>query len=168
MLTIYICNKLSKLEPNNIRSSVWISGSECFSHTMIYHILAFIKHINPNCHQPCLRAICVPSIILFTSQIYSCVLDKTRCYCIQLSVIPSYMILIICISSMWRKLADKVAAAGFFVVVPDFFHGDPVIDWFDPKFDRDTWMKVHNTVSFLLLSCDLQDGIWKIVQGSRK
>ncbi|XP_050240382.1 endo-1,3;1,4-beta-D-glucanase-like isoform X3 [Quercus robur] len=45
----------------------------------------------------------------------------------------------------FRKLADKVAAAGFFVVVPDFFHGDPVIDWFDPKFDRDTWMKAHNT-----------------------
>jgi len=45
----------------------------------------------------------------------------------------------------FRKLADKVAAAGFFVVVPDFFHGDPVIDWFDPKFDRDTWIKAHNT-----------------------
>uniref|UniRef100_A0A7N2LUB2 Dienelactone hydrolase domain-containing protein n=1 Tax=Quercus lobata TaxID=97700 RepID=A0A7N2LUB2_QUELO len=43
------------------------------------------------------------------------------------------------------KLADKVAAAGFFVVVPDFFHGDPVTDLSDPKFDRDTWMKAHNT-----------------------
>ncbi|KAM4116142.1 hypothetical protein ACJW30_02G028400 [Castanea mollissima] len=45
----------------------------------------------------------------------------------------------------FRKLADKVAAAGFFVVVPDFFHGDPVTDLNDPKFDQDTWMKAHNT-----------------------
>nr|POE69597.1 endo-1,3-1,4-beta-d-glucanase [Quercus suber] len=45
----------------------------------------------------------------------------------------------------FRKLADKVAAAGFFVVVPDFFHGDPVTDLSDPKFDLDTWMKAHNT-----------------------
>ncbi|XP_050240380.1 endo-1,3;1,4-beta-D-glucanase-like isoform X2 [Quercus robur] len=45
----------------------------------------------------------------------------------------------------FRKLADKVAAAGFFVVVPDFLHGDSVTDLSDPKFDQDTWMKAHNT-----------------------
>ncbi|OAY55865.1 endo-1,3;1,4-beta-D-glucanase [Manihot esculenta] len=43
-----------------------------------------------------------------------------------------------------RKLADKVAAAGFFVVVPDFFYGDPV-DLDNPQFDRDAWRKVHST-----------------------
>ena len=73
----YICNKLSKLEPNNIQSSiVQISGGKCFSDTMIYHILTFTKHIDPNCHQPCLRAFYVPSILLFTNQIYFYVLDK--------------------------------------------------------------------------------------------
>ncbi|KAM7485486.1 hypothetical protein LguiA_001495 [Lonicera macranthoides] len=41
-----------------------------------------------------------------------------------------------------RKLADKVAAAGFFVVVPDFFYGEP----FDPhhaNMDIKSWMKNH-------------------------
>ncbi|XP_065863445.1 endo-1,3;1,4-beta-D-glucanase-like [Euphorbia lathyris] len=42
-----------------------------------------------------------------------------------------------------RKLADKVAAAGFCVVVPDFFYGDPV-DTNNPQFDRESWRKVHN------------------------
>ncbi|XP_054787773.1 endo-1,3;1,4-beta-D-glucanase-like [Prosopis cineraria] len=44
-----------------------------------------------------------------------------------------------------RKLADKVAAAGYFVVVPDFFHGDP----FDTeKADRplSVWIKDHSPV----------------------
>ncbi|XP_062150364.1 endo-1,3;1,4-beta-D-glucanase-like [Alnus glutinosa] len=44
-----------------------------------------------------------------------------------------------------RKLADKVAAAGFLVVVPDFFFGDPIIKLDDPHFDTDTWFKAHNT-----------------------
>ncbi|KAG9457427.1 hypothetical protein H6P81_001935 [Aristolochia fimbriata] len=40
-----------------------------------------------------------------------------------------------------RKLADKVAAAGFYAVVPDFFHGDP----YDPKKHSDVmeWFKSH-------------------------
>ncbi|KAG6732050.1 hypothetical protein I3842_01G157500 [Carya illinoinensis] len=41
-----------------------------------------------------------------------------------------------------RKLADKVAAAGFYVVVPDFFHGDPYVP---DKSDRlfQVWVKDH-------------------------
>ncbi|KAF5738606.1 hypothetical protein HS088_TW13G01507 [Tripterygium wilfordii] len=44
-----------------------------------------------------------------------------------------------------RKLADKVAAAGFYVLVPDYFHGDPLVlentqrPWQD-------WIKDHSTV----------------------
>ncbi|KAB1214269.1 hypothetical protein CJ030_MR5G023182 [Morella rubra] len=43
-----------------------------------------------------------------------------------------------------RKLADKVAAAGYLVVVPDFFFGDPIVKFDDPQFDRDSWLKAHN------------------------
>ncbi|XP_044499455.1 endo-1,3;1,4-beta-D-glucanase-like [Mangifera indica] len=43
---------------------------------------------------------------------------------------------------LFRKLADKVAAAGFLVVAPDFFYGDPV-DLDNPQFDRDAWLKAH-------------------------
>ncbi|XP_039128173.1 endo-1,3;1,4-beta-D-glucanase-like [Dioscorea cayenensis subsp. rotundata] len=40
-----------------------------------------------------------------------------------------------------RKLADKVAAAGYFVVVPDFFHGDPYIP---EKVSVPTWLQAHD------------------------
>ncbi|KAE8714572.1 Alpha/beta-Hydrolases superfamily protein isoform 3 [Hibiscus syriacus] len=42
-----------------------------------------------------------------------------------------------------RKIADKVAAAGFYAVVPDFFYGEP----FNPnRTDRpkDAWLKDHS------------------------
>ncbi|KAF7837222.1 endo-1,3-1,4-beta-D-glucanase-like [Senna tora] len=41
-----------------------------------------------------------------------------------------------------RKLADKVAAEGFLVVVPDLLYGD-YFDLQNPQFDRDSWMKAH-------------------------
>ncbi|RVX22076.1 Endo-1,3;1,4-beta-D-glucanase [Vitis vinifera] len=39
---------------------------------------------------------------------------------------------------------DKVAAAGFLVVAPDFFYGDPV-DLSNPNFDRQVWIAAHGT-----------------------
>ncbi|KAK7359702.1 hypothetical protein VNO77_01665 [Canavalia gladiata] len=42
-----------------------------------------------------------------------------------------------------RKLADKVAAAGFLVVVPDLLYGDYIVDFNDPQFDRQAWRKAH-------------------------
>ncbi|XP_030519590.2 endo-1,3;1,4-beta-D-glucanase-like [Rhodamnia argentea] len=45
-----------------------------------------------------------------------------------------------------RKLADKVASAGFLVVVPDFLYGDPFpMDYTNPNFDREAWKKIHST-----------------------
>ncbi|MCL7026722.1 hypothetical protein MKW94_003952 [Papaver nudicaule] len=40
-----------------------------------------------------------------------------------------------------RNLADKVAAAGYYVVVPDFFHGDP----YTPGEDVLVWLQSHGT-----------------------
>ncbi|KAI8561422.1 hypothetical protein RHMOL_Rhmol04G0338500 [Rhododendron molle] len=45
---------------------------------------------------------------------------------------------------MNRKLADKVAANGFLVAVPDFFYGDP-LDLGIPNVDWQSWLKVHGT-----------------------
>ncbi|KAL5163569.1 Endo-1,3-1,4-beta-D-glucanase [Glycine soja] len=42
-----------------------------------------------------------------------------------------------------RNIADKVAATGYYVVVPDFFNGEP----YDPenvKRPKDVWLKDHN------------------------
>ncbi|KAK7245792.1 hypothetical protein RIF29_40642 [Crotalaria pallida] len=41
-----------------------------------------------------------------------------------------------------RKIADKVAAAGFLVVVPDLLYGD-YFDFDNPEFDRESWAKAH-------------------------
>eukprot|EP00268_Persea_americana_P002655 TRINITY_DN10826_c0_g1_i1.p1 TRINITY_DN10826_c0_g1~~TRINITY_DN10826_c0_g1_i1.p1 ORF type:complete len:240 (+),score=68.73 TRINITY_DN10826_c0_g1_i1:121-840(+) len=43
-----------------------------------------------------------------------------------------------------RKLADKVAAAGFYVVVPDFFYGNHFL-YGDPDNLVPVWMKSHGT-----------------------
>ncbi|KAL7251605.1 hypothetical protein ACSBR1_013448 [Camellia fascicularis] len=46
-----------------------------------------------------------------------------------------------------RKLADKVAAEGFLVVVLDFFYGEP-FDLNNPNMDRESWRKAHGVISF--------------------
>lgn len=46
-----------------------------------------------------------------------------------------------------RKLADKIAAAGFFAVVPDFFYGDPYVLAADGSRDSlPAWLKGHGVV----------------------
>ncbi|XP_040374053.1 endo-1,3;1,4-beta-D-glucanase-like [Rosa chinensis] len=46
-----------------------------------------------------------------------------------------------------RKLEDKVAAAGFFVVVPNFFYGDPYVPPADGSHGGlPTWLKGHGPV----------------------
>ncbi|KAH7679541.1 putative hydrolase related to dienelactone hydrolase protein [Dioscorea alata] len=42
-----------------------------------------------------------------------------------------------------RKFADKVAASGFFVVVPDFFYGDPFVLDDDAERTRPIWLQAH-------------------------
>lgn len=48
-----------------------------------------------------------------------------------------------------RKLADKITAAGFYVAVPDFLHGDPYV----PNAGRtlQDWIKDHGTVGSVLV-----------------
>lgn len=71
--------------------------------------------------------------------------QHTSCYI----PIVSFGDLVNC-SVIHRKLADKVAAAGFYVVVPDYFKGDP----YNPE-DAErpiaVWIKDHGHVSYLPL-----------------
>lgn len=46
---------------------------------------------------------------------------------------------------LWRKLADKVAAAGFFVAVPELLKGDPYKPE-DASRPIQVWLKDHGTV----------------------
>ena len=48
-----------------------------------------------------------------------------------------------------RKLADKVAAAGYYVVVPDFLDGEPYNPE-NPNRPLPVWLKDHGTVSSFL------------------
>jgi len=45
-----------------------------------------------------------------------------------------------------RKLADKVAAAGYYVVVPDFLYGDPFTSE-NANRPQPIWLKDHQPVS---------------------
>ena len=56
--------------------------------------------------------------------------------------------------SSWRKIADKVASSGYFVVVPDFLHGDPFVP---ENADRPiaVWIKEHTPVCYLLIPWNL-------------
>lgn len=51
-----------------------------------------------------------------------------------------------------RSLADKVSAAGFYVVVPDFMHGDPYVPE-DSERPLGVWIKDHGPVCFLVFHC---------------
>ncbi|KAJ4769251.1 hypothetical protein LUZ62_053508 [Rhynchospora pubera] len=44
-----------------------------------------------------------------------------------------------------RNLADKVSTSGYFVLVPDFFHGDPAtLEIVEKENSIDEWLKKHN------------------------
>lgn len=49
-------------------------------------------------------------------------------------------------------IAQKVAGAGFFVVVPDFFNGDP----YAPGKPIEDWLKLHGPVSYTLVDVYIQ------------
>ncbi|GAU12020.1 hypothetical protein TSUD_196440 [Trifolium subterraneum] len=59
-----------------------------------------------------------------------------------------------------RKLADKVAAAGYYVVAPDFFKGDPYNPE-NPNRPLPIWLKDHGTASFVKIFPKVSHG-WTV------
>lgn len=55
-----------------------------------------------------------------------------------------------------RTLAGKVSAAGFYVVVPDFMHGDPYVPE-DSERPLGVWIKDHGPVCFLCFTVLYQE-----------
>ncbi|TVU42069.1 hypothetical protein EJB05_08453 [Eragrostis curvula] len=55
-----------------------------------------------------------------------------------------------------RKIADKVGEAGYFVVVPDFFHGDYYVD---NRTNSSEWLKRHSAVKAATDSKPLIDAL---------
>ncbi|KAB5531893.1 hypothetical protein DKX38_018563 [Salix brachista] len=58
-----------------------------------------------------------------------------------------------------RKLADKIAAAGFYAVVPDFFYGDPFVPGNAEK-PLQVWIKDHGMVSSWRSLCYIDSVLW--------
>jgi dienelactone hydrolase len=76
--------------------------------------------------------------------------------------------------SLGRKLADKVAAAGYFVVVPDFLRGDPLVLLAGPNplAGGPAWLAKHPPVrtnwtfdfkSYSISHNDLEVDRWRVV-----
>jgi dienelactone hydrolase len=76
--------------------------------------------------------------------------------------------------SLGRKLADKVAAAGYFVVIPDILHGDPLVLLAGPNplAGVSAWLAKHPPVrtnwaidfkSYSISHDDLEVDRWRVV-----
>lgn len=65
-----------------------------------------------------------------------------------------------------RKIADKVASSGYFVVVPDFLHGEP---YSHENADRPfpAWIKDHAPVCSLMIPSNPVPSIFLNIQGFR-
>lgn len=87
----------------------------------------------------------------------SCIVD-----CRVPNLLDSYdsvMLIYVMHFQLLRKLADKVAAAGFYTVVPDFLKGDP----YNPENvekPATIWIKEHGPVSYLFSFSILLPIIW--------